>query len=140
MSDPYGHGETCDCERCMAYSEGLEARRRPSGVPRTGPRLDRLKRLPSLQRTTAHMRETYDGLVRSLPPSGVAYLVGFLHGMFEDELAEYHLHVLDSLCRLVPAHDDRQPSAHTQIVRYLREAGIADYRPRMKFMRTPEDP
>lgn len=24
MSDPYGHGETCACERCMAWSEGYE--------------------------------------------------------------------------------------------------------------------
>ena len=25
MSDPFGHGETCDCKECMAYSHGFEA-------------------------------------------------------------------------------------------------------------------
>lgn len=28
MSDPYGHGETCACDQCVAWSEGYEAGKR----------------------------------------------------------------------------------------------------------------
>jgi hypothetical protein len=140
MSDPYGHGETCDCERCMAYSEGLEARGRKSGPKRTGPPRDRMKRLPALTKVTLYVGETYGGIRGVLPPSGTAYLVGLLHGMFEDELAHEHLQAIDSLCRLNTPHATRLIGAQSSIIKYLREHGIADYRPRSKFARTPESP
>lgn len=113
--DPYGHGLTCDCERCMAWSEGFEAGRDAPNEARA---------LPDLATVTAFVESTWVGLRRAIPPSGGAYVVGLIHGLFETDTAKLHLRALDAQLRL-----SAKPTK-THVVTYLRVHGIADYRPR----------
>lgn len=131
MSDPYGHGATCDCERCMAWSEGYQAAIDAASDARAR-RAQDVAPLPNLNRATSYMRSVYNGLfyASSLPPSGLGYLVGLLHGMGREEA----LLALDAAGRLSPAGSMRW----SDITRWLRKRGIADYRPRSGVLRPTE--
>lgn len=131
MTDPYGHGETCECERCMAFSEGIEAA--PSFV--LPPVV-----MPALDKVTAYVGESYPGLRAVYPPSGVAYLVGLMHGRFPELLAGEHLRALDAICLMKgePYYKDGLDPRRATL-RYLEAHGIGEYHPRRGIARRPGD-
>lgn len=99
------------------------------------------KRLPNLNTTTAYLSACFEGLRTALPPSGVAYLVGFLHGACDGWRAADHLAALDTIFRLRNSSRDyngRKKSSAAIVVEYLREHGLADYR--QDFKRDRETP
>ncbi len=94
-----------------------------------------MKKLPKLDRVTAYTNEAYAGIARALPPSGAAFVIGLIHGMFDEAQATEHLRALDTLCRL---HGDTYDRKTRLVVEYLREHDIGDYRPRRGFALVPE--
>lgn len=105
--DPYCHGETCDCARCIPPSVRTLTR-------------------DWLQHTTATSRETFPGFQR-LPTATGNWLCGFMLGRPD---GERHARALDALLMM---HEPYAPGAAAAAIRearaYLTLHGLADFTP-----------
>lgn len=128
MSDPYGHGETCDCARCVSFSEGLEAAR-PAPT----------KTLPRewLLRTTATSRDTFPGF-QHLPTATGNWLTGFMLGLPD---GERHARALDViLSSLDPYAQGARVTAIREARAYLALHALADFTPPPQRRNSPRRP